>query len=70
MTYFSQASKLAPHGHNRPTATNEQLLRMLVTTCDKEKKKTKSDVCLHSSPHCGQPNHTACSSTLVQPTVY
>ena len=29
----------------------------------KKRKKDKSKVSLHSPPHCGQPNHTACSST-------
>ena len=29
-----------------------------------KKKKTKSENCLHSQPHCGQPKHTACTRGL------
>ena len=34
---------------------------MSVNTCEKVKPRQKSEVCLHSPPHCGQPTHTACT---------
>ena len=34
---------------------------MSVNTGEKKVKMTKSEVYLHSPPHCGQPNHAACT---------
>ena len=37
------------------------LLRMRLVYLWKKVKKTKSQVCIHSQPHCGQTNHTICT---------
>ena len=42
------------------TSSSLFLLRMLVNTV----KKKESEVSLHFPPHCGQPNHTACTTKV------